>query len=212
MAVWKLADEAMNITILILTALAYLLGAIPFGLLVAKAHGVDIREKGSGNIGATNVFRVIGKGWGIFTFTLDALKGFIPAFVFPLLGNVDSVYGVLFGFTAIVGHTFPVFLKFKGGKGVATSAGMILGVAPLAVGVGFSCWLICVFATRYVSLASIVASIAVTITVWVDPRQESLLIQCALTLMSLLVIWLHRANIKRLLNGTESRFGKKKEA
>ncbi len=191
---------------------AYLLGAIPFGLLLAKAHGVNIREKGSGNIGATTVFRVIGKGWGVFTFTLDALKGFVPSFIFPQLAGIDSVYGVLFGFIAIVGHTFPVFLKFKGGKGVATSAGMILGVAPFAVGVGFLCWLICVFTTRYVSLASIVAAIAVAVTVWIDPRQNSLLIQSALTLMSILVVWLHRENIKRLINGTENRFGKKKEA
>ncbi len=201
----------MNITIIILTTVAYLLGAVPFGLLVAKMHGVDIREKGSGNIGATNVFRVIGKGWGIFTFTLDALKGFIPAFVFPALANAEPVYGVLFGISAIIGHTFPVFLKFKGGKGVATSAGMILGVAPFAVGVGFVVWLIVVFTSRYVSLASIMAALAVGISVWLDPKQDSQVIQVALSVMSVLVVWLHRANIKRLLSGTESRFGKKKE-
>jgi glycerol-3-phosphate acyltransferase PlsY len=198
-------------TLVILALIAYLFGAIPFGLLVAKSHGVDLREKGSGNIGATNVFRVIGKGWGIFTFVLDALNGFIPAFVFPLIGSTEPVYGVLFGICAVLGHTFPVYLKFKGGKGVATSAGMLLGVAPFAVGIGFLCWVICMVALRYVSLASILAAVAVAVTAWVDPREESLVIKGALTLMAILIVWLHRANIKRLLNGTENRFGKKKE-
>jgi glycerol-3-phosphate acyltransferase PlsY len=198
--------------IAILTVLAYLFGAVPFGLLVARSRGIDIRQQGSGNIGATNVFRCVGKGWGIFTFTFDALKGFIPAFVFPLLGNLNPEYGVLFGITAIIGHSFPIYLKFKGGKGVATSAGMLMGVAPLAVGVGFLCWLICMVLSRYVSLSSIVAAIAVAVTVWSDPGQESIVIQIALTIMAGLIIWRHRANIKRLLNGTESRFGKKKEA
>lgn len=198
-------------TITLLTILAYLFGAVPFGLLVAKLNGVDIREKGSGNIGATNVFRVIGKGWGIFTFVLDALKGFIPAFFFPMLGNVDPVYGVLFGFVAIIGHTFPVYLKFKGGKGVATSAGMLLGVAPVAVGVGFFFWVIILVISRYVSLASIIAAIAVGVTAWVE-GEKATIVKIALTVMSLLVVWLHRANIKRLMNGTENRFGKKKGA
>lgn len=189
---------------------AYLLGALPFGLLVAKTRGIDIRKQGSGNIGATNVFRCVGKGWGIFTFVLDALKGFIPAFIFPILGGFSPEYGVWFGLAAIVGHSFPVYLKFKGGKGVATSAGMLMGVAPVAVGVGFLCWVICLVASRYVSLASIVAAIAVAISVWI--QDKGLVVNCALTILSGLVIFLHRANIKRLLNGTESRFGKKKEA
>ncbi len=197
-------------TIFLLALIAYLFGAVPFGLLVAKSRGVDIRQKGSGNIGATNVFRVVGKGWGIFTFTLDALKGFIPSFVFPLIGKVEGDWGVLFGLLAIIGHSFPVYLKFKGGKGVATSAGMLLGVAPLAVAVGFAVWLITVLISRYVSLASVLAAAAVGITVWVDPREESTIIKCALSVMALLVIWLHRANIKRLISGTEHRFGKKK--
>ena len=196
-------------TIAILTIIAYLLGAVPFGLLVAKLHGVDIRSKGSGNIGATNVLRVIGKGWGIFTLVLDALKGFIPAFIFPRLENLDSEWGVLFGLAAIIGHTFPVYLKFKGGKGVATSAGMLVGVALLPVGVGLLCWIICMAIWRYVSLASIAASIAIAVTVWVVDK--GVVVNIALTVLSALIIWLHRANIKRLFNGTENRFGKKKE-
>mgnify|MGYP001828585782 CR=1 FL=1 len=197
-------------TIAFLTLAAYLFGAIPFGLLIAKSRGVDIREQGSGNIGATNVFRVLGKSWGIFTFVLDALKGFIPAFYFPLFGDIAPDYGVLFGIVAILGHSFPVYLKFKGGKGVATSAGMLLGVAPVAVGIGFLCWIICIFISRYVSLSSILAAIAVAATVWIR-GEKSLVVSCALTFLALLVVWLHRANIKRLLNGTENRFGKKKE-
>ena len=197
-------------TIIILTILAYLLGAVPFGLLVARMKGVDIRKEGSGNIGATNVLRVIGKGWGIFTMILDALKGFIPAFFFPMLGNVEPVYGVLFGFMAIIGHTFPIYLKFKGGKGVATSAGMLLGVAPVAIGVGLFFFIITVVISRYVSLASILAAIAVGITVWFE-GDKVMVVKVAISIMSLLVIWLHRENIKRLMNGTENRFGKKKE-
>ncbi len=196
--------------IAILTLIAYLLGAVPFGLLVARTKGVDIRKEGSGNIGATNVLRVIGKGWGIFTLVLDALKGFIPAFFFPILGKVESEWGVLFGLAAILGHTFPVYLKFKGGKGVATSAGMLLGTAPAAVGIGFACWVVTLVLTRYVSLASIVAAIATAVAVWIQ-GDKALVVNLALTLLAVLVVWLHRANIKRLLNGTENRFGKKKE-
>jgi len=198
-------------TFAIFLALAYLLGAVPFGLLVARTRGIDIRTQGSGNIGATNVFRCVGKGWGIFTLVLDALKGFIPAYFFPMLVNEDPVFGVLFGVAAIVGHTFPLYLKFKGGKGVATSAGMILGVAPFSVGVAIAVFVLTVVISRYVSLASIFAAIAVGVTVWFDPNLENMVVQSALSLMALLVVWLHRANIKRLLNGTESRFGKKKE-
>jgi glycerol-3-phosphate acyltransferase PlsY len=193
----------------LLSVAAYLFGAIPFGLLVAKSRGVDIRAQGSGNIGATNVFRVIGKGWGILTFVLDALKGFIPSFVFPRLAGLETDWGVLFGIAAILGHSFPVYLKFKGGKGVATSAGMLLGVAPLAVLVGFISWVLCLMLSRIVSLSSIVAAIAVAIAVWI--QDKGLVINIALTVLAMLVIWLHRANIKRLLNGTENRFGKKKE-
>jgi glycerol-3-phosphate acyltransferase PlsY len=196
--------------VILLSMVAYLLGAVPFGLLVAKSRGIQIREHGSGNIGATNVFRVVGKGWGVFTFVLDALKGFIPAFVFPMLGQLDVDYGVLFGLLAIVGHSFPVYCGFKGGKGVATSAGMLLGVAPAAVGIGFLCWIVCLIVSRIVSLSSILAALAVGISVWF--LGESLIVRIALTILAVLVIGLHRANIRRLLNGTEHRFGKKKEA
>jgi len=125
--------------ILILTLLAYLIGSVPFGLLIAKTKGIDIREQGSGNIGATNVLRCLGKPLGITCFILDVLKGYLPAFVFPMVGKIGADFpsiGILFGAAAILGHNFPIFLKFKGGKGIATSAGVLLGVAPLAVGLG----------------------------------------------------------------------------
>jgi glycerol-3-phosphate acyltransferase PlsY len=194
--------------LLLLTIFAYLLGAIPFGLLIARSRGVDIRKKGSGNIGATNVLRVMGKGWGITTLLLDALKGFIPAAFFPVLAKLNPDYGLLFGTAAILGHTFPIYLRFKGGKGVATGAGMLLGVVPFAMGVGVLCWIICMVLFRYVSLASIMATLAVVLTVWIQ-GEKSMTINGVLTGLAFLVIWLHRSNIRRLLAGTENRFGKK---
>jgi glycerol-3-phosphate acyltransferase PlsY len=116
----------------------------------------------------------------------------------------------LFGLAAILGHSFPVYLKFKGGKGVATSAGMLLGIAPLAVGGGLVCWTICMALSRYVSLSSIVATLAAAVVVWI--QDKGLAVNLAMTALALLVVWLHRANIRRLLNGTENRFGKKKGA
>ena len=199
-------------TILLLLALAlsaYLLGSIPFGLLIAKTKGVDIREKGSGNIGATNVLRCLGKPLGITCFVLDVLKGFLPAAFFALLGNVDSAFGILFGILAILGHNFPIFLSFKGGKGVATSAGVLIGIAPLAVGIGILAWAIIFFTTGYVSLGSIIAAFAVIITGWVHINHYGLAIAIALTLLGSLTIFRHRANIQRLLAGTENRFSRK---
>jgi glycerol-3-phosphate acyltransferase PlsY len=197
----------MNEALFIL--LAYLLGAVPFGLLIARSRGVDLRNAGSGNIGATNVLRVMGKPWGIATFILDALKGYIPAYFFPRWLGLPPDMGLLFGTAAILGHTFPVYLKFKGGKGVATGAGMLLGIAPVAVGFGVLVWILCMVLFRYVSLASMVAAVTVCVAVWV--RGEKSIWACgALTILALLIIWLHRSNIRRLLQGTENRFGKQR--
>ena len=203
-----------------LIALAsYLLGAVPFGLLLARLKGVDIRKVGSGNIGATNVLRSIGKPWGIATFACDALKGFVPAAFFPIVGNhfgADfqslEVWGVVCAVAAILGHNFPIYLGFKGGKGVATSAGALLGLAPLAVVIGLSIWAVFFFTLRYVSLASIVAAASVVVSAWVLYRSGSLLLPVVLTVLGSLVIARHHANIRRLLNGTESRFERKKKA
>jgi glycerol-3-phosphate acyltransferase PlsY len=195
---------------LILTLLAYLVGSVPFGLLMSKAKGVDIRTMGSGNIGATNVLRCLGKPLGITCFVLDALKGFLPATLFPWIGNCHPDFGILFGAAAVLGHNFPIFLRFKGGKGVATSAGLLLGVTPLAMGVGLLTWAAVFFTTRYVSLGSILAALAVVLVGWA--ADYSPLTAIALTLLGALTIWRHRANVRRLLDGTENRFQKKPKA
>ncbi|MCC7300494.1 MAG: glycerol-3-phosphate 1-O-acyltransferase PlsY [Verrucomicrobia bacterium] len=205
-------------TIILLTALAYLLGSVPFGLLISKAKGVDIRKQGSGNIGATNVLRCLGKPLGITCFILDALKGYLPAALFPIIasrllaqasdaGNVDPTFGILFGTAAILGHNFPVFLKFKGGKGVATSAGVLLGVAPMAVAIGLLVWIIVFKISGYVSLGSILAALVVIVTGWTAGYGP--VIATALTLLGGLTIYRHRENIKRLAAGTENKFGRK---
>ena len=192
------------IRITLLTAAAYLIGSIPFGLLISKTRGKDIRNLGSGNIGATNVLRCLGKPLGITCFALDVLKGFLPAFCFPAIGNTDPSFGLLFGAAAILGHNFPVFLKFKGGKGVATSAGVLIGAAPLAVVIGLLIWGIVFCISGYVSLGSIIAALAVILTGWAGGYNTVTAI--ALTLLGALTIYRHRANIQRLIAGTENRF------
>lgn len=194
----------------LLIGASYLLGSIPCGLIVARLKGVDLRKAGSGNIGATNVFRCVGKGWGIVTFAGDALKGYAPAALFPLLwarlvpGMPPPAHlGLLCGLAAIAGHNWPLFAGFKGGKGVATSAGALLGFAPGAVGVGAATWALLFGLTRYVSLASIAAAVTVPAASWWLDLKHGALEPGTLTLLGLIVIWRHRANIRRLLRGEE---------
>jgi len=195
--------------------LSYLLGAIPFGFLIARSRGVDIRAVGSGNIGATNVMRVVGKSWGIFTLVLDALKGLGAVYLAGLSSaDAPSWFGLACGCAAICGHSFPVYLKFKGGKGVATSAGVLIGVAPAAFGVGIFVFTVVFALFRYVSLGSIAAATAVPIAsfllAWSDGQSPGVT-SYALTLLGLVVIWRHRANIRRLLAGTEHRIGRPRD-
>lgn len=191
--------------------LAYLLGAIPTGYLLAKTKGVDIRKVGSGNIGATNVYRCIGKNWGILTFVLDFLKGYLPAAVFPVFirQGANEFSGVplslLCGCMAVIGHNWPVYLRFRGGKGMATGAGALLGFAPLAMLIGVAGWLIFFLATRYVSLSSILAAVLIAACSW-RLYHGQILIPAVLSVMGIIVIGRHHSNIKRLLNGTEHRF------
>lgn len=208
----------MNLLLLcVCLVISYLLGACPNGLLIARVRGVDIRQVGSGNIGATNVFRSVGKGAGMSVFLLDALKGFIPAFCLPLLVGaatgepVARETGIWFGVAAIAGHNWPVYLRFKGGKGVATSAGVLIGVAPAAVGIGLVAWLGLFLTTRYVSVGSIGAAVAVAITGWVRYRDAGLVLPIVLTLLAALVVWRHRTNLQRLADGTENRFEFRKQ-
>ena len=181
----------------------YLVGAIPFGLLIARLHGVDIRRVGSGNIGATNVFRSIGKGWGILTFACDALKGFLAVLIFPMVAmrligeNVPATTGMaLFCATfAVIGHNWPIYLRFKGGKGVDTSAGALLALAPSVIGVGLLIWLLVFAITRYVSVASIAATIAAVGAGWfLTDRPIALL----LTVLGAVIVWRHKSNLQRL--------------
>ncbi len=203
-----------------LVVLSYLLGSIPVGLLLARLKGVDIQKVGSGNIGATNVFRSVGKGWGVATLVGDALKGFVPALFFPMIGKNypavfqclenPAVFGLVCGVAAIAGHNWPIYLRFKGGKGVSTSMGVVLGIAPAAVGIGVIIFAAIVALTRYVSLASIVAAAIVPVAGWFLYSKEGIILPVALTILGLLIIWRHRTNIQRLLNGTERRFGSQK--
>ena len=195
----------------LLVSAAYLLGSIPNGLLIARLKGIDLQKVGSGNIGATNVFRCVGKSWGIAAFVLDAVKGFVPAFVFPRLMEAAPPWlGLACGLAAVAGHNWPIWLKFKGGKGVSTSAGMLLGIAPAAVGIGFAVFAVVVALSRIVSLGSILAAIAVAgAGVWLYGADNRLLAG-ALVAMGALVVLKHRANVGRLLKGTEPRIVGKK--
>lgn len=190
----------------------YLLGAVPFSFLIARARGVDIRKTGSGNVGATNVFRSVGKGWGLLAFACDAAKGFVAAVALPPLAQAAAGAefssewpGVLCAAAAIAGHTWPVFLGFRGGKGVATGAGAMLGLAPRALGAAFIVWVLCFAACRYVSAASIAAAAAFAGAAWLLYSGEGAALPAAATALCLLVIYRHKSNIRRLLQGTESK-------
>ncbi|MDF3131171.1 glycerol-3-phosphate 1-O-acyltransferase PlsY [Kiritimatiellaeota bacterium B1221] len=205
----------MQIPTFLLLASSYLLGSIPFGLLISRTQGVDIRTKGSGNIGATNVFRMVGKKWGLLCFFFDFLKGLISAWIFPILWlsaadlQAHPNLPLLAGAFAIIGHNFPVWLKFKGGKGIATSAGVIVAVAPWCILVAAIVWGSCMVISRIVSLSSILAATAIAVSTWFLPP-ASPVIDGILTALGLIAIYRHRANIQRLLKGEEHRFGKKK--
>ncbi len=196
----------------------YLFGSLPTGHLVGRFLGVDISKHGSGNIGATNVLRVLGRRWGYFVFFIDTLKGFLAvraAFYLVQIAKIGveriELVGILAAITCILGHTFPIWLRFKGGKGVATSAGALLGLMPVAIVAIFFVWLIIFQLTRYVSLASIGAAVALPMVVGILILRKSVT-DAALLYFSVLiagvVIWRHRSNLKRLLNGTERRFSR----
>ncbi len=187
--------------------LSYLIGAIPFGLIIAKLKGVNIRQVGSGNIGATNVLRAVGKTWGILTFICDAGKGFLPVRLLPQYFEATPALSIICAIMAVMGHNWPIYLRFKGGKGVATGAGALTALAPIAVGIALLVWLGCFLTTRYVSAASIAAAGTAAATAWFLPDKPAALL---VTLLSFLIIWRHKTNIQRLLNGTENRFNFKK--
>jgi acyl phosphate:glycerol-3-phosphate acyltransferase len=200
----------------IIAVAGYLLGSIPTGYLVARAKGIDIRTVGSGNIGATNAFRVLGKPAGIFVLVVDGLKGYaacalLAPYIFDWLAPdffVEPVhlkfrFAIIAGIAAVLGHNYTCWLHFKGGKGIATSAGVYFALAPLAVTLALAAWIVVFLLTRYVSVASLASAIALPTAVWF--RSDSLLLGIVTTALGLLAIAKHKANIQRLFKGTESK-------
>jgi glycerol-3-phosphate acyltransferase PlsY len=201
---------------------AYFLGSIPTGYLVARARNVDIRTVGSGNIGATNVFRILGKPAGVFVLAADALKGFVACrvvapWVLSLFGSHDSAgtatleyVSVVAGIFAVLGHNYTCWLRFQGGKGIATSAGVLVAIVPWALLIILLVWIVVFALTRYVSLASICASFTLPFAVWLTGGSLAMI---GITAgMAALAIYKHRANIQRLIRGTESRIGSVKHS
>jgi glycerol-3-phosphate acyltransferase PlsY len=202
----------------------YFLGSLPFGYVVARAHGVNIFKEGSGNPGATNVKRVLGEKFGAkgkragnVVFALDAVKGAAAA-AWPLFTALPAADARLLGLVgviaAVLGHSFSMFTKFKGGKGVATAAGGLIVLMPISCSVGAIVWVLTFVFTRYVSLGSVLAAVAVPATSWVRWFQGEMPLPFSVvaTALGAFVIFRHRANIRRLLAGTEPRFAKKTPA
>src|SRR5437764_9585469 len=198
---------------------SYLLGSIPFGYLAGRLQGIDIRQAGSCNVGATNVVRVLGKGYGYPVFALDCSKGFAAVKISMLMAtgrppewNSPEIFGILAAMCSVLGHLYPPWLKFNGGKGVATSAGALLALTPVATLIGVAIWIIVFWLTRYVSLASITAVVVLPIVIVVVSSQaenkgKPLVYSSAC--VAAIVIWRHRSNLSRLMRGTEPRFTRK---
>lgn len=190
-----------------LLGLSYLLGATPTSYWVGRAfHGLDLREHGSGNLGATNAFRVLGWKSALPVILVDVAKGWLPVWLFADLAGVAFPWALAFGTAAIVGHMFSVWVGFKGGKGMATSAGVFLALAPWAVLAGFLIWLAVALVTGYVSLASVVVSAALPPLVWGTPHQGGSTLVAFSAALAAFVIFKHRSNIGRLMRGEENRF------
>ena len=209
------------VTLAVLLVGSYLLGSIPFGYLAGRLVGIDIRQAGSGNVGATNVVRVLGKGYGYPVFALDFLKGFGAVKISMLMApgqppewNSPEIVGILAAMFSVLGHLYPPWLKFKGGKGVATSAGALLALTPVATLIGVAIWIIVFWLTRYVSLASITAAVVLPIVILVvrshDQNNGKPLVYSS-ACVAVVIVWRHRSNLSRLLQGTEPRFTRKRQ-
>lgn len=200
---------------------SYVIGSVPWGYLIGKLHGKDIRQLGSGNIGATNVTRVIGPFSGKICFALDLLKGFFPVLIVSIMiqkGTIEDYNGliqIIAALGAVIGHIFSIFLKFKGGKGISTSAGALLAMAPPAFLISGVVWVVVFLLSRYVSLASIAAAAVLPVSATFISLSKlypiSPYILIFLYILAAVAILRHTSNIKRLLNGTENRFDKKKK-
>lgn len=189
---------------------SYLLGAIPTSYLAGRLfRGIDLRDHGSRNLGATNLYRVLGWRYAIPVGLFDAAKGLIPVTVFAPRVSSSDLFALVCGLTAVLGHAFSVFVGFKGGKGVATAAGVMLGLAPIALAVATAVWAALVFTTGYVSLGSIAAAAVFPVAVMLfDPPAEPGMLWLDVAVAAA-IIWFHRGNIQRLLKGTENRFGRR---
>lgn len=199
--------------------LAYLIGSIPTGYIFGKVlKGIDIREYGSGNVGATNVFRSVGKVPGIIVLVLDLVKGLVAVTLIPYLVRLvftepavyGSVYLISLGAAAIVGHIWTCFLRFRGGKGVATTAGVMIGLYPVVFFIGLAVWVIFVLIWKYVSLASIAAAVSLPVIALIMGKDIATIV--FFSILAILGTYSHRANIKRLLQGTESKIVKVKNS
>jgi len=215
-----IADQPrLMLTLAFVLVASYLLGSIPFGYLAGRIAGIDIRQAGSGNIGATNVVRVLGKRYGYPVFFLDFFKGLGAveiAIAFARAARPEwgspEVYGILAAFGSVIGHSFPPWLKFRGGKGVATSAGALFGLMPLAMLIGVAIWIVVFWLTRFVSLASLVTAITLPLVIAILTRlnegRAKALFYSALCIAAV-VVWQHRSNLSRLMRGREPRFSRK---
>jgi glycerol-3-phosphate acyltransferase PlsY len=189
--------------LMLLLAGAYLLGSIPTGLLLGKVYGIDVRKEGSGNIGATNLYRTVGRKVGVMTLTGDCLKGLMPVLAVKY-STLPVEYAAWVGLAAFCGHVFSVFLKFRGGKGVATALGVFLALSPIAVAIAVGVFIVLMLVWRYVSLGSISAAAVMPIAAWA--LGEGRATGVVTMIVAVIVILRHSENIKRLAAGTESRF------
>ncbi|MGZ9271972.1 MAG: glycerol-3-phosphate 1-O-acyltransferase PlsY [Candidatus Binatia bacterium] len=189
--------------IVALIVFAYLLGSIPTGYILGKIAGVDVRQVGSGNVGATNVARAVGKWQGVLTLLADAMKGMLPAAI-GLTMMLPSAAIAALSAAAFLGHLYPIFLNFRGGKGVATALGALLVIAPLASLLLVAIFAAVVFPTRLVSLSSIVAAASAPFALWLFLQPRAIILLGAF--LAAMIVWRHRGNIQRLRAGTEPRF------
>ena len=195
----------------LLVILAYLMGATPTGLWVGKRFfNVDLRSVGSGNLGATNTFRVLGAKAAVPVMFVDVLKGWLPTWLFPRIDYPSTAWGwvLAYGAAAILGHVYSVWVRFRGGKGVATSGGVFLALAPWAVLAATAVWVIAVWISRIVSLGSVLAAVTLPVAVALTPHQGGAALIWFSAALALFVIAAHRANIARLMRGEEHRFGR----
>lgn len=182
---------------------AYLVGSVPFGFLIGKMRGVDVRTVGSKNIGATNVFRTVGKKWGLLAFLCDFLKGFLPTFAAKTFAAGAEWLPIAVGLSCVVGHTLTVFMKFRGGKGVATAFGMLVALMPGLVGIAFLVFIALFASTNYISLGSCGAATFLAVSIWFYPAIVA--VKVIVSLIGIFVVVKHKSNISRLLKGTENK-------